>query len=180
MSLDTSSIFPLAQIDGDSVRHEAGQGRKVEGSSADALTIRRTCRYDCYCKCHAQNTTVSNKGFLNLSAPKYPCTEPDCQGATPSKEKVEIPSTFFRRAISQVMSSKSVRVRYDLNTHRMLPEGLDAMRYVKHGNLEKLKMCIQTGEAALWDMAPDGWALFHVSLPSEIMTHAKHISDRCL
>lgn len=74
-----------------------------------------------------------------------------------------VPSTFFRKAISQVMSSKSIKVRYDLNTYRMVSEGSDAMRYVKHGNLEKLKNCIQIGEATLWDTAPDGWSLLHVS-----------------
>lgn len=61
------------------------------------------------------------------------------------------------------MSSKSIKVRYDLNTYRMVSEGSDAMRYVKHGNLEKLKICIKTGEATLWDTAPDGWSLLHVS-----------------
>lgn len=74
-----------------------------------------------------------------------------------------VTSTFFRKAISQVMSSKSIKVRYDLNTYRMVSEGSDAMRYVKHGNLEKLKTCIKTGEATLWDTAPDGWSLLHVS-----------------
>ena len=61
------------------------------------------------------------------------------------------------------MSSRSIKVRYDLNTYRMVSEGSNAMRYVKHGNLEKLKTCIRTGEATLWDTAPDGWSLLHVS-----------------
>lgn len=61
------------------------------------------------------------------------------------------------------MSSKSIKVRYDLKTFRMVSEGSDAMRYVKYGNLDKLKMCIESGEATLWDTAPDGWSLLHVS-----------------
>ena len=61
------------------------------------------------------------------------------------------------------MSSKSIKIRYDLKTFRMVSEGSDAMRYVKYGNLEKLKMCIESGEATLWDTAPDGWSLLHVS-----------------
>lgn len=72
-------------------------------------------------------------------------------------------STFFRRIMSQVMTSNSIKVRYHLNTYRMVSEGSNAMRYVKHGNLEKLKMCIESGEATLWDTAPDGWSLLHVS-----------------
>jgi hypothetical protein len=73
------------------------------------------------------------------------------------------PTNFIRKALSQVMSSKSVKVRYDLNTFRMVSEGSDAMRYVKHGNLDKLKICMEAGEATLWDTAPDGWSLLHVS-----------------
>jgi hypothetical protein len=46
----------------------------------------------------------------------------------------------------------------------MVPEGSDALRYVKHGNLEKLKICFKLGEATIWDTAPDGWSLLHVSL----------------
>lgn len=45
----------------------------------------------------------------------------------------------------------------------MVPEGSNAMRYVKHGNLEKLKLAIESGEATPWDTAPDGWSLLHVS-----------------
>lgn len=61
------------------------------------------------------------------------------------------------------MSANSVKVRYDLKTFRMVPEGSDAMRYVKHGNLEKLKGCIESGEATIWDTAPDGWSLLNVN-----------------
>lgn len=61
------------------------------------------------------------------------------------------------------MTSRSIKYRYNLNTHRMIPEGSDVMHYVKHGNLEKLKGCIESGEATVWDTAPDGWSLLHVS-----------------
>lgn len=61
------------------------------------------------------------------------------------------------------MSSNSIKVRYNLNTYRMVSEGSDAFRYIKHGNLDKLKASIDSGEATLWDTAPDGWSLLHVS-----------------
>lgn len=164
LSLDTSPKSPLVQFIGDSVQYEVEQRTDVEGPSTDVLTVRRACRYDCYCKCHTHGIAVSNKGFWRSSASRHRCTEPSCQGATSSEEKVVTTSTFFHKAISQVLSSKSIKVRYNLNTYRMVSEGSDAMRYVKHGNLEKLKLCINTGEATLWDTAPDGWSLLHVGL----------------
>lgn len=115
------------------------------------------------------------RGFSRVKPLQYQCDEPNCQGAKPSKDMVEVPSNFFRKAISQVMSSKSIKVRYDLNTYRMVSEGSDAMRYVKYGNLEKLKTCIRTGEATLWDTAPDGWSLLHVSPILDYMRQAEKV-----
>ncbi|PGH01468.1 hypothetical protein AJ79_07906 [Helicocarpus griseus UAMH5409] len=65
--------------------------------------------------------------------------------------------------MSHMMSTNSIKIRYRLNTYRMVPEGSNAMRYVKHGNLEKLKLAIQSGEATPWDTAPDGWSLLHTA-----------------
>lgn len=78
------------------------------------------------------------------------------------------------------MSSKSIKVRYDLNTFRMVSEGSAAMRSVKHGNLDKLKICIQTGEATLWDTAPDGWSLLHVSPRMAVLGQANRVPDRSI
>lgn len=161
-SIDTSPTSPLVQNFVDSV-HKTDDTRDIEDPSKNAIAIRRACRYDCFCKCHAQSTPIPIRGFSKVKPLQYQCNEPSCQGASPSRENVEVPSNFFRKAISQVMSSKTIKVRYDLNTYRMVSEGSDAMRYVKHGNLEKLKTCIKTGEATLWDTAPDGWSLLHVS-----------------
>ena len=165
LSIDTSPTSPLVQnfVDSVHVHHETNQPTNDEIPAKDALTIRRACRYDCFCKCHAQSTPVPVRGFSKIKPSHYQCSEPNCQGAKSSGEKRVVPSTFFRKAISQVMSSRSIKVRYDLNTYRMVSEGSDAMRYVKHGNLEKLKSCIRSGEATLWDTAPDGWSLLHVS-----------------
>ncbi|KAL9029778.1 MAG: hypothetical protein Q9196_002020 [Gyalolechia fulgens] len=63
----------------------------------------------------------------------------------------------------QTRHNVSGKVRYDLNTYRMVSEGSDAMRSVKHGNLERLKSCFESGEATLWDTAPDGWSLLHTA-----------------
>lgn len=164
-SIDTSPTSPLVQnfVDSVHVHHKTDDTGDIEDPSKSAIAIRRACRYDCFCKCHAQSTPIPIRGFSKVKPLQYQCNQPSCQGASPSRENVLVPSNFFRKAISQVMSSKTIKVRYDLNTYRMVSEGSDAMRYVKHGNLEKLKTCIKTGEATLWDTAPDGWSLLHVS-----------------
>lgn len=125
------------------------------------LSIRRACRYDCYCDCHSQKPSVSGSKKSKLIASKGRCTEPTCK-AVALQEKISPPSTFFRKAISQVLTSNSIKIRYDLNTFRMVSEGSDAIRYIKHGNLERLKVSMQTGEATLWDTSLDGWSLLHV------------------
>lgn len=177
LSIDTSPTSPLVQsfIDSVDVHHKTNQTASVEDHSTDAVAIRRACRYDCFCQCHAQSRPIPVRGFSKVKPLQYQCSEPSCEGAKSSGEKVVVPSTFFRKAISQVMSSKSIKVRYDLNTYRMVSEGSDAMRYVKHGNLEKLKNCIQIGEATLWDTAPDGWSLLHTAAYNRQLPIVKYL-----
>ena len=177
LSIDTSPTSPLVQnfVDSVDVHDKTDQTTNIGDTSTDAIAIRRACRYDCFCKCHAPSIPFPIRGFSRVKPLQYQCNEPSCQGAKPSRDMVEVPSNFFRKAISQVMSSKSIKVRYDLNTYRMVSEGSDAMRYVKHGNLEKLKTCIRTGEATLWDTAPDGWSLLHVSSRSDNMRQAEKV-----
>ena len=143
--------------------NEASPNPLAETPWVGALTIRKACRYDCFCRCHAQGA-ATRRGFSRFSKSQSLCTDPACEVAPSSEEPIEFPSKFFRKVLSQVISSKSIKIYHDLNTYRMVSEGSDAMRYVKHGNLDKLKMCIESGEATLWDTAPDGWSLLHVSL----------------
>ena len=153
------------------VSDEASPNPSAETAWAGALTIRKSCRYNCFCGCHTQGT-ATRRGLSRFSNSQSLCTDPTCQAATSSEETTVFPSNFFRNAITHVISSKSIKVRYDLNTFRMVSEGSDAMRYVKHGNLDKLKMCIESGEATLWDTAPDGWSLLHVSLSTKFLEKA--------
>jgi hypothetical protein len=104
----------------------------------------------------------NSTSFPKFKSAKRRCTEATCRNAIVAKEEYQARSRSFRKALSEVLSSKNITVRYNLNTYRMVPEGSDAMRHVKHGNLEKLKACIASGEATLWDTAPDGWSLLHV------------------
>ena len=137
----------------------------------DAQEIRQACRYDCHCECHVQtNSTKPAKGFAKFMVAKVQCTETRCQNNLALQKSQAMQSVSFRKALSQVMSSRSIKVRYDLNTYRMVCEGSDAMRHVKHGNLEKLKACIESGQATIWDTAPDGWSLLHVCF----VTHLKN------
>jgi hypothetical protein len=104
------------------------------------------------------------------SGSKIDCSEPDCASAVASQKRV-IPSwAFFKRAMSRLSSAQSIKVNVLLNTYRMVPEGSDAMRYAKQGNLEKLKLSLKFGETTLWDTAPDGWSLLHVRLTT-LPTH---------
>lgn len=134
----------------------------LDHASMDSLVIRQACRFDCYCECHSQSVAVSKDVFAKFNAPifrerrrfKVDCTEPDCAGATSSPKRV-LSSALFKRAMSHLLSYQSVKVRYDLNCYRIIPEGSNAMRYVKQGNLERLRMAVKTGEATPWDTA--GW-----------------------
>lgn len=105
---------------------------------------------------------TSSKTVAKLNELKRHCTDPACEGAMFARRGSEDPSLSFRKALSHVLSSKSIKIRYELSNFRMVSEGSEAMRHVKHGNLEKLKACIDTGAATLWDTAPDGWSLLHV------------------
>lgn len=180
LSIDTSPTSPLVQklqnfVNSVHANNKTDRTKNIGDTSTDAIAIRRACRYDCFCKCHAQSIPFPIRGSSRVKPLQYQCNEPSCQGAKQSRDMVEVPSNFFRKAISQVISSKSIKVRYDLNTYRMVSEGSDAMRYVKHGNLEKLKTCIRTGEATLWDAPPDGWSLLHISPILDNMRQAEKI-----
>ena len=147
---------------------------KSNPAQTDSLIIRRACRFDCYCKCHSQRITVPNGLFSKFNTPVFPpdkkskveCTEPDCAGTTSATKR--IPSMFFHRAVSRLLSLQSAKTGCHLNTYRMVPEGFNPLRYVKHGNLEKLRLSITTREATPWDTAPDGWSLLHVCALGEM------------
>ena len=129
------------------------------------LVVRTSCRYDCYCACHALQLEKPPKRFSGPRHRKQLCTEVSCLNKVNIGDQHVDYSRFFRKAVSQAVSSKTVKIRYSLGTFRLVPEGSDAMRYVKHGSLEKLQACIESGAATIWDTAPDGWSLLHVSLP---------------
>ncbi|KAF3491416.1 Ankyrin repeat protein [Arthroderma uncinatum] len=135
---------------------------------SNSFTIRKACRYNCYCKCHTRSIAVSKE--------KVECTEPDCAVAIFSPKRVD-PPRFFKKVITRLVSSQSVRPQYNLSNYRMVPEGSDAMRYVKHGNLEKLKLAIQLGEATLWDTAPDGWSLLHTAAYARELPIVKYLCE---
>ena len=126
---------------------------------------RQACRYDCYCKCHSPDDVKDRKGLVRFKSAKIQCTDLKCGKHLAVEKYQSKQSNSFREALRQAVSSKSIKVHYNLNTYRMVSEGSDAMRFVKHGNLEKLKGCFERGEATIWDTAPDGWSLLHVCLP---------------
>lgn len=133
----------------------------------EMFVTRRSCHYGCHCQCHEEPAAKPRRSFRGSRGGsknnKPTCTDAACMGNETLEIATEEYSNSFRKVLSNMMSAKSVEVRYDLGTFRMVPEGSDPMRYVKHGNLEKLKGCVESGEATRWDTAPDGWSLLHVS-----------------
>ncbi|KAK2871833.1 hypothetical protein FQN49_002776 [Arthroderma sp. PD_2] len=169
---------------GDDVTMDEKKPDEVQPSSSELQIIRRACRYDCYCKCHAPSITVSKNTSSKFNSPIVQgdkgdiveCTEPDCSRASSTKSRI-VSSRFLRKAVSMLVSSHSVKARYNLNTYRMVPEGSNAMRYIKHGNLEKLKYSIESGETTIWDTAPDGWSLLHTAAYARQLPIVKYLYD---
>ena len=172
---DDASSFILAV--------ENTRRRDLQLANPAMMVTRRSCRFDCHCQCHEEEHAKPNRrirGFGNgkgKDTTSTACTDTSCRGngALP-KEPVDHTKSF-RKALRDVMSSKTVQIKYELNTFRMVPEGSDAFRYVKHGNLDKLKECITSGEATVWDTAPDGWSLLHAGQrPILVCSHLLTIS----
>ena len=162
-SENTVQIDPRSSENNDqilSITRSSSSEHSAQMNPQEAFVVRQACRYNCYCKCHEQDTTKDRRRFHRLRTQKMTCTDANCLNII--EETFEVHSKLFSRALSQVMSSKSIKVRYNLNTYRMVPEGSDALRYIKHGRLEKLQACIESGEATIYDTAPDGWSLLHV------------------
>ncbi|RLM00327.1 hypothetical protein CFD26_107856 [Aspergillus turcosus] len=167
--------FPAPGVWNKRQQNSSSTGSSIGSSGASPATS----IFSSLNKCHKQSIKVSKGLFSKFNSPifkqskgsRIECSEPDCAGATSSQTRV-LPSAFFRRVFPRLASMQGVRVRYNLNTYRMVPEGSDAIRYVKHGNLDKLKMCISSREATPWDTAPDGWSLLHVDLSSYLFTNS--------
>jgi hypothetical protein len=134
-------------------------------NSPELPTVRQACHYFCFCSCHNLDVKKLQRGLSKKKKPKIECTDPSCKASLEPKAEFSTQVKSFFRTFSGAMSSNSIKVRYSLHTYRMVSEGSDAMRYVKHGNMEGLKASIESGEATIWDTAPDGWSLLHVRLP---------------
>lgn len=134
--------------------------------SQDMFILRRSCRYNCHCACHEETTDKPQRRFGRSRPQKIECTDPVCLGKEVAPDNSKEHSWLFRSALSRATSARVIQVRYDLQSFRMVPNGSNAVRYVNHGNLPKLKECIESGEATIWDTTLDGWSLLHVSRPA--------------
>ncbi|KAI0531921.1 ankyrin [Xylaria digitata] len=147
----------------------------------DMFVTRRSCHYSCHCRCHEDPVAKPRRHFMGsrIGSRNYKpkCTDSACMGNEALEDATEQYSHSFRKILANVMSAKSVEVRCDLKTFRMVPEYSDSMRYVKHGNLEKLKGCIESGEATIWDTAPDGWSLLHAAAYHRQAEIVKYLLD---
>jgi hypothetical protein len=131
---------------------------------------RKSCSFACYCSCHSEDERSPRlslkRGMTVLSVvsqPRRKCSEATCQRTSPPRiKKVVLPSTDFSRALATLMNSRAWTVKHRLYTYRSVPETSDSMRYAKHGDLNNLKACIESGDATPFDTGPDGWSLLHV------------------
>ena len=157
------------------VSGETGGGTKSRSNVAGPLAIRKACRYDCFCDCHTWEA-ASQRGRRGS---KPVCTDLTCKAASSAPEQAAASnSKFFRKALSQIMASKSIRVRYDLGTFRIVAEGSDAVRFVKHGNLDGLKASLKSGDATLYDTTvTDGWSLLHQAVYSCQLPIVKYLIE---
>jgi hypothetical protein len=135
-------------------------------------TRRKSCAFNCYCRCHSDDgedmphlPLKRNVTVLSLiTRTRRQCSEPRCQRIVQHRtNKLVLPSSYFCKALACFVNSRSWTVKHHLNTYRMVPETCDSMRYAKHGDLKNLKACIESGEATPFDTVPDGWSLLHVS-----------------
>jgi hypothetical protein len=131
---------------------------------------RKSCSFDCYCSCHSEDERTPHLSLKRrmtvlsvVIRPRRKCSAPNCQRtAPPRSKKVVLPSANFSQALATLVSSRGWTVKHHLNTYRSVPETSNSMRYAKHGDLNNLKACIESGEATPFDTGPDGWSLLHV------------------
>ena len=181
-SRDTQQIFKDPSLAAFEIsRTLSGTGWELtQDGDQKALEIRKSCHYDCYCQCHMLDSMKSRRGLVKHKTAKLQCSDPTCRNNLRVKEKHSKQSMSFREALMLTMSSKSIKIAVNTNTYRMVPEGSEAMRHVKHGNLEKLRACIESGEATKWDTAPDGWSLLHVRWPDLVIAFTNVKKDSSL
>ncbi|KAL1864293.1 hypothetical protein VTK73DRAFT_5967 [Phialemonium thermophilum] len=136
--------------------------QRTQPVSQDMFILRRSCSYNCHCACHEETTDHKPQRRFTRSKPEtVRCTDPVCLGNKFVPDSSQRYSSLFRSALSRATSARVIQVRYDLQSFRMVPNGSNAVRYVNHGNLAKLKECIESGEATIWDTTLDGWSLLH-------------------
>ena len=145
--------------------------------------VRKACRFNCYCSCHS--TTEVDKGgltraFSRLGISNLPCDDPNCQSVSFVVEAADSASHFLQKVLARVLAAHSVKQRYYFNTFHMIPVNSDVIRYIKQGDLDNLIKAIQSGNATIWDTAPDGWSLLHVSMVPEPKPSADPLIGRCI
>ncbi|KAK3324477.1 ankyrin repeat protein [Cercophora scortea] len=141
-----------------------------------APVVRQACRFDCYCSCHARSL---EKSPLKKKSREQDCSDPACSGAEAIAVDESVKTRFskLRHGLAQVLSSRSIRVRYNLKTYRIISEGCDAIRYIKYGDIDNFKATLVSGDATLWDTAPDGWSLLHTATYNKQLPIVKYLLE---
>lgn len=189
ISTDTapSSLDDAESLLQKTVSNPVSEISKSDGDnySTESSLIRKACRFDCYCKCHPRtrlkegDISSLSKSLSKLEISNYDCDDVNCE----SNKAISVGSStrFFQKILCQVKSAQSIKVRHHMSTFHIVPESSDVLRYVKLGKLDSLQIAIQSGKATLWDTAPDGWSLLHVSRRiASLQNTAYSFTDCCI
>jgi hypothetical protein len=72
-------------------------------------------------------------------------------------------SRYLRKERIIFLLQRGVQFYLQVKTRPIISDTSDALRFVVNGDLLALKDLIISGKASVFDTAPDGWSLLHVS-----------------
>jgi hypothetical protein len=120
------------------------------------------CHDGCACQCHrdgVRKLSMQGKIFGRK------CTELACRKlGLKGVEVIVRQSKYLKREFDLFVQRRGPRLSVQLKSRPVVPETSAAMRFVLIGDFHALKNIIISKKASIFDTAPDGWSLLHVSI----------------
>jgi hypothetical protein len=132
------------------------------------------CSASCRCKCHSTTPKHLPKSLQRLSRQLFPavegetilackCNRLDCRMRNVGRTRIIIlHSHLLKRAIEASFLMNGFRLRVRLQSHPVVSESSDIVRFARMGDFESLARMIRTGQASIFDATEDGWTILHV------------------